>query len=87
MKHVARVRHLRNQSAVKIYKIATALDPNSTYLRDSNGDAYQIFNSITGEKDAQGKLIYTTQNLIINGRVSDPSGLVVFCARLLQYGV
>lgn len=57
---------------------ATALDPNSTYLRDSNGDAYQIFNSITGEKDAQGNLIYTTQNLIINGELKQAPSLLGF---------
>lgn len=57
---------------------ATALDPNSTYLRDSQGNAYQIFNSITGETDAQGNLIYTTENLIINGELKQAPSLLGF---------
>lgn len=57
---------------------ATALDPGSTYLRDSNGNPYQIFNSITGEKDANGELVLSTQNLIINGELKQAPSLLGF---------
>ena len=41
--------------------------PNSTYLRDSNGDPYQVFNMVAEEKDASGNVIdnFSIENIVI----------------------
>lgn len=57
---------------------ATAQDPNSTYLRDSNGEIYQIFNTVTNEKDAEGNPYFTINNIIINGELKQAPSLLSF---------
>ncbi len=57
---------------------ATTEDPNSTYLRNSNGEVYQIFNTITNEKDAAGEPYFTINNIIINGELKQAPSLLGF---------
>lgn len=54
--------------------------PDSTYLRDSNGDPYQIFNMIAVEKDASGNVIdnFTIENIVINGELKQAPSLLGF---------
>lgn len=54
--------------------------PNSTYLRDSNGDPYQVFNMVAEEKDASGNVIdnFSIENIVINGELKQASSLLGF---------
>ena len=51
---------------------ATAANPDSTYMRDSNGNPYQIFNTISGNGD------FTVENIIINGELKQAPSLLGF---------
>lgn len=51
---------------------ATKLDPNSTYMRDSKGDPYQIFNTIADND------FFTVENIIINGELKQAPSLLGF---------
>ena len=53
----------------------TAKNPNSTYLRDANGNPYTIYNTKTGETDDDA---FTVENLIINGEVKQAPSLLGF---------
>lgn len=53
---------------------ATAADPNSTYMRDSNGDPYQIFNTITNDPDKG----FSLGNIIINQELQQSPTLLSF---------
>lgn len=57
---------------------ATAEDPTSTYLRDSNGNIYQIFNTVTNETDQNGDPYFTINNIIINGELKQAPSLLGF---------
>ena len=54
--------------------------PNSTYLRDSNGDPYQVFNMVAEEKDASGNVIdnFSIENIVINGELKQAPSLLGF---------
>ena len=54
--------------------------PNSTYLRDSNGDPYQVFNMVAEEKDASGNVIdnFSIENIAINGELKQAPSLLGF---------
>lgn len=52
--------------------------PDSTYMRDSNGDPYQIFNLIANETDADGDPYFTINNIIINGEIKQSPSLLGF---------
>lgn len=47
-------------------------NPTTDYLRDSNGNPYQIFNTITGDND------FTIENIIINGELKQAPSLLGF---------
>ncbi len=49
--------------------------PDSTYMRDANGDPYQIFNTMTGSKEDKD---FTVMNLIINGELKQAPSLLGF---------
>lgn len=53
-------------------KAATLKDPASTYMRDSEGNPYKIFNTITTIPD------YTVENIIINGELKQSPTLLGF---------
>ena len=57
---------------------ATAENPDSTYLRDSDGEIYQIFNTITNETDENGEPLFTVENIIINGELKQAPSLLGF---------
>ncbi len=57
---------------------ATAQDANSTYLRNSDGEVYQIFNTVTNEKDSNGNPYFTIDNIIINGELKQAPSLLGF---------
>ncbi len=57
---------------------ATAENPDSTYLRDSDGEIYQIFNTITNETDENGDPLFTVENIIINGELKQAPSLLGF---------
>lgn len=54
--------------------------PNSTYLRDSNGNPYQVFNMVAEEKDASGNVIdnFSIENIVINGELKQAPSLLGF---------
>ena len=54
--------------------------PNSTYLRDSNGDPYQVFNMVAEEKNASGNVIdnFSIENIVINGERKQAPSLLGF---------
>ncbi len=55
---------------------ATALDPNSTYMRDpATGNPYTIFNTQTGDTKPEA---FTVENLIINGKIKEAPTLLGF---------
>ena len=50
--------------------------PDSTYMRDEEGNPYRIFDTITPEKDKDGNPFFSVGNLIINGEIKQsPSKL------------
>lgn len=53
----------------------TAKNPDSTYMRDSKGNPYTIYNTKTGETDDDA---FTVENLIINGEVKQAPSLLGF---------
>lgn len=59
----------------EIFAAAANKDPNSTYMRDANGDPYTIFNTNTGETDSDA---FTVENLIINGEIKQSPSLLSF---------
>lgn len=54
--------------------------PASTYLRDSNGNPYQVFNMVAEEKDASGNVIenFSIENIVINGELKQAPSLLGF---------
>lgn len=54
---------------------ATAKNPDSTYMRDENGNPFTIFNTQTGETDEDA---FTVENMIINGEVKQAPSLLGF---------
>lgn len=54
--------------------------PVSTYLRDSNGNPYQVFNMVAEEKDASGNVIenFSIENIVINGELKQAPSLLGF---------
>ncbi len=54
--------------------------PDSTYLRDSNGNPYQVFNMVAEEKDASGNVIenFSIENIVINGELKQAPSLLGF---------
>lgn len=58
---------------------ATANDPNSTYLRDSDGNPYQIFNTVTDQTEQDGVTpLFSINNIIINGELKQSPSLLGF---------
>ena len=59
----------------EVLKAAADSEPASSYMKDSDGNAYTIFNTMTGEtnKDA-----FTVENLIINGEIKQAPSLLGF---------
>ncbi|MBP3603883.1 MAG: flagellar hook-associated protein FlgK [Lachnospiraceae bacterium] len=57
---------------------AQAANPNSTYLRDENGQPYQIFNLIADVEDANHNPYFTVENIIINGELKQAPSLLGF---------
>lgn len=51
---------------------------DSTYLRDSNGDPYQIFNLVADVTDKNGNPYFTIDNIIINGELQQAPSLLGF---------
>ncbi len=51
---------------------ATAENPDSTYMRDENGNPYTIFNTVTDIPD------YTIENIIINGEIKQAPSMLGF---------
>lgn len=51
---------------------ATAKDPASTYLRDSNGNAYQIYETVSGGTN------FTVENLMVNSDLRQAPSLLGF---------
>lgn len=49
--------------------------PDSTYMRDSNGNPYQIFNTMSGGTDEKD---FTVENIIINGELKQAPSLLGF---------
>lgn len=54
--------------------------PDSAYLRDSNGNPYQVFNMVAEEKDASGNVIenFSIENIVINGELKQAPSLLGF---------
>lgn len=59
----------------EVLKAAADSEPASSYMKDSDGNAYTIFDTMTGEtnKDA-----FTVENLIINGEIKQAPSLLGF---------
>lgn len=55
---------------------ASAKWPGTDYLRDSNGDPYKIFNTVSGITDANGDPMYTLSNIIINDELKQAPSLL-----------
>lgn len=53
-------------------------NPGSNYLKDSDGNVYQIFNTISNEKDEFGNPYFTVDNIIINGELKQSPSLLGF---------
>lgn len=56
----------------------TAADPDSTYLRNSDGDPYQIFNLVADVTDSSGNPYFTIDNIIINEELQMAPSLLGF---------
>jgi flagellar hook-associated protein 1 FlgK len=67
-----------NQVLADAAERATELDPDSTYLRDSDGNPYQVFNMVAEETDAQGNDYFSVGNIIINGELKQSPSLLGF---------
>ena len=52
--------------------------PDSTYMRDGNGNPYQIFNLVANETDQNGDPYFTINNIIINGEIKQSPSLLGF---------
>lgn len=59
-------------------KAAELTNPDSTYLKDADGNIYQIFNTITNETDKEGNPYFTVENIIINGELKQAPSLLGF---------
>lgn len=59
-------------------KAAETANPDSTYLKDAEGNIFQIFNTITNETDKEGKPYFTVENIIINGELKQAPSLLGF---------
>lgn len=57
---------------------AQASNPGSNYLKDSEGNIYQIFNTISNEKDKFGNPLFSVDNIIINGELKQSPSLLGF---------
>ena len=58
--------------------LAEAADKNTGYLCGSDGNPYQIFDTITNETDENGNPLYTIDNIIINGELKQAPSLLGF---------
>ena len=56
---------------------ATALNPDSTYMRDENGNPYQLFELIVAE-DGTAETSWTVRNLLINQELRQNPSLLSF---------
>lgn len=57
---------------------AEAENPGCGYMKDENGEVYQIFDTITGETDKNGNPYFTIENIIINGELKQAPSLLGF---------
>jgi len=57
---------------------AEAENPGCGYMKDENGEVYQIFDTITNETDKAGKPYFTVENIIINGTLKQAPSLLGF---------
>lgn len=64
-----------NQVFADAANAETAKNPGSTYMRDSDGNPYTIFNTKTGSTDPAD---FTVENLIINGEIKQAPSLLGF---------
>lgn len=57
---------------------AANADPTGTYLRDDDGNIYQIFNTVADITDEKGNPLFTIDNIIINGELKQAPSLLGF---------
>lgn len=61
-----------------IFETAANRFPDSEYLKDVNGNPYQIFNTVSNIVDANGDPMYTLSNIIINADLKQAPSLLGF---------
>lgn len=64
-----------NDVLKKAAEAETAINPDSTYMRDSEGNIYTVFNTKTDSTDPDD---FTVNNLIINGVIKQSPSLLSF---------
>ena len=57
---------------------ATALNPDSNYLRDENGDPYQLFKLMVDEQTGKPETGWTVRNILINTELRQNPSLLTF---------
>ncbi len=67
-----------NEILQEAAEAAEQSNPGSNYLTGSDGSVYQIFNTISDEKDEFGNPYFTVNNIIINGELKQSPSLLGF---------